>query len=701
MSAHTARISSERPALAAALAGWAGEAWPTLAVAGAIVAICFAATGGVLSIEGSPGGAELAPNTVVQMLLTLAGGLLVALSFAREREGRVRAFGLGAAVALFALGAFTALSVNWSVAPANSWLEADRTLSYAATFAGALALVRLASGRWRSIVGGVLLATFVIAAYAIASKIAPAALDPGDTSARLSVPLGYWNAVGLTAALGICPALWLGSRREGHGVLAALAAPALCVLLVALVLSYSRGALLAAAIGVAFWFAFVPLRLRAAAVLAIGGLAAGAVSAWTFAQPALADDNVALAARSAAGRRLGLVLLAALVVAFALALLLRFARDRGPLAPGRRRRLGIALLLALALVPVAGVGAAAHSSRGLFGTISHAWYQLTTPNAQQPSNSASRLTAAGSMQALYWSYALDVFDANPIAGAGGGAYGIAYQRFMTGPAAADNAHGYVFETLADLGLIGLALSLAVAIGWCVAAVRTLGPLRARAPAASAERLGLLTLAAVVITFTVHSAVDWTYFVPGDAVIALLCAGWVAGRGPLRETRAAGGLKLARLRRSPLAAAGAASAVALALIIAWAQWQPLRSEQAATAGSLALGAAAAAQFDSPQAARDINTARVDELAAASRDPLDITPLINLAGAYLQAGDVQSAQQTLERAVALQPSNAASWFALWELDSGIRRYAKVAARALAVTFRLYPYEPGLEKKAIEKS
>ena len=262
--------------------------------------------------------------------------------------------------------------------------------------------------------------------------------------------------------------------------------------------------------------------------------------AWTFRQPSLANDNVALAARSSAGHQLGLVLLAALALAFLAALVLRFAAERNPLTAQRRRTFGIAALVALALIPVAGVGALAHSSRGVFGEISHGWHNLTTPNAQQPSNTASRLTSTGSMQALYWHYALEVFDSSPAVGAGAGAYGVADQRFMTGPALADNAHGYVFQTLADLGLVGIALSLAVAIGWGFAAMRASGPFRARAPGgSSAERVGLLTLIAVVITFAVHSAIDWTWFVPGDAVIALLCAGWVAGRGPETEQQARG------------------------------------------------------------------------------------------------------------------------------------------------------------------
>jgi O-antigen ligase len=703
LSAHAARISrGDDSPLAATLARLAAKSSLAIAIAAALSAVCFVATGGAVSVDGSgPSGSGLGPNTVVEIALTLTGGLLVALAFAREHSGRVRIFGAGAAMALFALAAYSALSVNWSIAPADSWLEANRTLAYAAAFAGAIALVRLSAGRWRSVLAGVLLATLVLSGYAVASKIAPATLDASDTYARLSVPFGYWNAVGLTAALGIAPALWLGARRDGHAVLGALAAPALCVLLVVLVLSYSRGAVLAALLGVAFWFAFVPLRLRALSVLAIGALAAAAVLAWTFAQPALSDDNVALAARGSAGHRLGLVLVAALVVAFLAALMLRFVRDRNPLSAILRRRIAIVALIALALVPVAGIGAAAHSSRGLFGSISHGWHELTTPNAQQPSNSASRLTATGSMQALYWSYALDVFDAHPLIGAGDGAYAVAHERYMTGPAQALNAHSYIFQTLADLGLLGLALSLAVAIGWGIAAVRAAAPFRRRAVGGeSAERIGLLTLIAVVIVFAVHSSIDWTYFVPGDALIALLAAGWVAGRGPSRERLGAGRPTLARLLGSPAAAAGAAAAIAIALVLAWSQWQPLRSEQAATAGSLALGNADAAFYlnNTSAASRDLARARADYLAARSRDPLDITPLIGLAGVYNNEVKPQLAQQTLELAVALQPSNAASWFALWLLDGST---TKVGLAALAAAHHLYPYDPDLPRSALEKS
>ena len=67
------------------------------------------------------------------------------------------------------------------------------------------------------------------------------------------------------AALGVPVLLWVAARRTGPPPLNALAWPALALLFVCLMLSYSRGALLALGVGLVFWFAVVPLRLRAAA----------------------------------------------------------------------------------------------------------------------------------------------------------------------------------------------------------------------------------------------------------------------------------------------------------------------------------------------------------------------------------------------------------------------------------------------------
>ncbi|MGH2852153.1 MAG: hypothetical protein ACRDLP_16250, partial [Solirubrobacteraceae bacterium] len=401
MSAHAAPVRPAGPPFVAALARFASESWLAVAIAAAITAICFGATEGIETTDGI----GLVPNTVLQMSLTIAAGVLVAAAALLRARGAGRLWGVGSAAALFALAIYTAFSLIWSIDPANSWIEANRTFAYAATFAGGVAAVRLIGHRWRSVIAGVLLATVAVSLYALASKVFPASLDLADPYARISQPFGYWNAVGVTAALGIVPCLWLGARREGHGVVNALAAPALCALIVTLMLSYSRGALIAAVVGAALWFVLVPLRLRALAVLAVGGLAAAPVVIWTYRQPLLTDDHVVIGSRTFWGHRLGLILVAALIAAFVAAVLVRFAAERWPLSGPARRRIGIAVLVALALVPFAALGALAHSQRGLGGSISHAWNTLTNPHATQPSTNPGRLVNASNDHALYWSYA--------------------------------------------------------------------------------------------------------------------------------------------------------------------------------------------------------------------------------------------------------------------------------------------------------
>ena len=60
-----------------------------------------------------------------------------------------------------------------------------------------------------------------------------------------------------------------------------------------------------------------------------------------------------------------------------------------------------------------------------------------------------------------------------------------------------------------------------------------------------ERIGMLSMLCLVFVFGIHSLADWTWYVPGDAFVALLCAGWLAGRGPWRLRAPASCPRLAR------------------------------------------------------------------------------------------------------------------------------------------------------------
>jgi hypothetical protein len=490
----------------------------TFGIGAGLAAVTFVTTGGV----------DLGPNTWTEIVLVLAGTALVGVAAVLRPHGPVWG---GPAVALFvALAALTLASITWSVQPSDSWVESNRTLSYVAAFAGAAALARLLPGRWTTLPSAIAVAATAVCGYALLVKVFPGSLDPQEFLGRLRAPFTYWNAVGLMAALGLPACVWAGAQPDHGGLRRAFAVPAIMVLSTALVLCYSRGALLVAAIGLGLWFATVPLRLRGAAVLALG-LAGGAIAtAWALATHPITVDRSSLVSRTSAGHSFGLLLVVLLVLCTVAGVALLYAMDRYAPGPALRRRIGIALIAAVACVPVAGVGALAASQRGLTGEVSHLWQQATDPHSSGVNDNAGRLSQLGNSRARYWSEGMKVGRHDLLKGSGALGFATARTRYSTDALVVQHAHSYVVETFADFGLLGIAVSLALLVAWGLAARRALRRADDPTPAELAERAGLLTLLAIVVTFGAHSAIDWTWFVPGVTVPALVCAGWLAGRG---------------------------------------------------------------------------------------------------------------------------------------------------------------------------
>jgi O-Antigen ligase len=461
--------------------------------------------------------------------------------------------------------------------------------------------------------------------------------------------------------------LWLGARRTGHAALNACAYPAFGLLVVTLLLASSRGALLVLGLGCAFWFAVVPLRLRAVAVLAAGGFAGLSVALWAFGQDALSRDQVPLAQRAAAGHDLGILVVAMLLILLIAGWAVGFAlAERAP-SPAVRRQLGVAVLACIALVPVGVAGLLATSPKGFGGTISSGWRNLTDPNARTPPNDPSRLSAAGSVRARYWDEALKIWRTDEAVGVGAGGYSTARPRFRRDTINVRQAHGYVVQTLSDLGVVGLLLNLAVLAAWLAAAGRNTGLWgRFRRAPYTPERVGLLTMVAIVLIFGIHSAIDWTWIIPGNVVPALLLAGWVAGRGPVAEPLGVRPALRTRLRaagRRPLRVAGAVVILAVAGIAAWTTYQPLRSSDAADDALVAVEA------------NDLTAARADVARARSADPLSTSPLYAGAAVEERAGNDARARALYEQAVRKEPASSESWLRLgqFELDRGDPRAA----------------------------
>lgn len=622
----------------------------------ALAAVAFAAGGGQ----------TLGEATWAEVCLVVAGGVVLALALAVAPSTR-RLWGAGALALFAALAVWTALSVGWSVSPEDSWREANRTFAYLAVFAAGAALARLAPGRWRAMLGAVLAACVAVAAWSLLTKALPAELAPAEQQARLRAPFAYWNAVGLMAALGVPPCLWLGARREGHGAASALAVPAAGLLLLTVILAQSRGALLALAAGLVLWFAVVPLRLRGFAVLAAAVVGAVLAAVWTFGHPALTDTGVALAAREDAGGSFAVLVLLLVLVLAGVGLALGFLNAELTLPSGGRRRAGLAVLLVLALGLLAGLGALQTRPGGVPGQVSSAWHNLTNTHAKPPRGPA-RLTTTASAHARYWEEAWRVSSADRWRGAGAGGFAIARQRISRDDLVVQHAHGYGPQTLADLGLVGVGLSLALLAAWWRAARRA-APLRAGPR--EGERAGLVTLLAVVVIFGVHSAVDWTWFVPGTAAVGLVAAGWLAARGPLDEPTGS------RVRPGPGRLGAAAGALAVVLIAAWTALGPLGAQSAT---DRALGLASRG---------DLAGARDGLASARSRDPLALEPRFALAELEGAAGRGGVARSELVGAVRTAPQDFEPWQRLGEWDADHGRATRAgselaAARALAPYF-----------------
>jgi hypothetical protein len=497
--------------------------------------------------------------------------------------------------------------------------------------------------------------------------------------------------------------LWLGARRSGHAAINALAYPALGLLVVACLLAYSRGALLGLAAGCAFWFAAVPLRLRGMTVLATGGFGGLVLALWAFSQDGLSKDRIELAERAAAGHQFGVLLVATLAILLVAGLAIGFAAAERAPSRATRQRIGVAAVVCVALVPVAFAGSLALSQRGFGASISKAWTDLTDPNASTPANDPTRLTAIGSVRARYWDQALKIWRAHEAVGVGAGGYRTARLRYRNDTLVVRHAHGYIVQTMADLGLVGLLISLALLAAWLASAGHATGLIgRSRRGPYTPERIGLLTLFAVVLVFGVHSLLDWTWFVPGNVVPALLCAGWLAGRGPLLAPLgvrsaaplpggaggAGGTLAAARERPAPrsalpvFGAIGAVAVAALATAAAWTTWQPERSVTSTDAALVAVEG------------NRLADARADVQRARDADPLSLTPLFTGATVEVAAGNVARARGLHEAAVRQAPSSPEPWLQLaqFELDQNNPRGA---LRALGPTLYLDPRSPTVQR------
>jgi O-antigen ligase len=503
-----------------------------------------------LALEG--GGYDVVARGEVGIAIwwiVLLGALVGALPV--RALGRAELTGVGL---LLAFAAWTALGISWSPSSERSVEEAARVL----IFVGVLALSLSAQDReaLRRTVRSVGAAIAVVGCLALLSRFEPSWFPAqqtgtflGGTRDRLSYPLNYWNGLAALMAVGIPLVLVIGtdSRRL---ITQALATAALPVMALVAFYTLSRGGAIEIAVGLLVLVTLHPRRLGLLPTLILGGGGAALTIAAALQRDALQNNlGDAVAARQ------GDEMLAVVLVVCAGVGLIRVAVGlavRNGLWPRARVPRETVAVLAGGLATAALVAALA---AGLPDRLTDAWHDFKNPEvgASGPERFSS---ASGTGRYQLWESSLDAFSTDPITGIAPGTFEFWWSREGTLPGYfIRDAHNLYLETLAELGIPGLALLLS-ALGAIV--VVGLGKLtRSQAY----ERALLAAALAAAAAFLTAAAIDWVWELTVVPVAFLLLAGAV-----LRTS--AGGRGRARLssgRTWQRIALGAIAVVALAVI----------------------------------------------------------------------------------------------------------------------------------------
>ena len=209
-----------------------------------------------------------------------AWALVVLAAFTCERPLPRRPEGLMALAGLALLCGWTALSFAWSPLDERTLDDLQRLLLFLGYTVAAVAFLRPAPAR-RAVEPALLLGIVVVVGYALSERLLPGLVELDrnrGAAGRLEQPLTYWNAMGALAALGVVLAARLAGDGTRSPTLRAAAAAVSPLVALGVYVSFSRGAIAAAAVGLLALVLLAPEgRAQLRAVLAVAG--AGVVAA--------------------------------------------------------------------------------------------------------------------------------------------------------------------------------------------------------------------------------------------------------------------------------------------------------------------------------------------------------------------------------------------------------------------------------------
>jgi hypothetical protein len=435
---------------------------------------------------------------------------------------------LVAIVALGGYGALTLASALWSHATGRAVVEFDRAWLYLLVLV-LFGTVRASEANIRWLIRGIVIGASIVCVAGLLTRVLPNVWHtaPDVSNERLSYPVTYWNTLGLLATLGIVLAFHLtcdlGERRSVRVV----AAAALPLLAATLFFTFSRGSMLAGAIGLAV-YAFVarPRFLLSGALSVVPATAVLIVVAYRANLLDTLDPTTPAAV--AQGHRVAFVAGVCVLVCAASRIFLSLAMDArsqsllGAHRVGGRARRG--MLAGAAIVTIVALIAL-----GAPHAIAHDWdrFMSGASTATASGDLRHRLTdPSNNGRTDLWQTALHGFDASPIHGAGSGTYQTIWDQKRPHFAYTINGHSLYLQAMAELGLPGLLLLLVVVGATIIGiAARSRGPSRALHGA----------LLAIAIVWALHAGVDWDWEMPvvtlGFFAVAGLALSSVKRDGP--------------------------------------------------------------------------------------------------------------------------------------------------------------------------
>lgn len=559
---------------------------------------------------------------------------------------------------LAGFAAWTLASALWSEATWRSLFEFDRALLFTLVFAF-FGLLGAGGRRLEWGLRGLALTAVAIAAVALATRLAADVWPIADNihPERLSFPLTYWNSLGLLSTLGLLACLHLSSgERQPRGWRVAGAA-ALPLLGATLLLTFSRGSLAVALLGLLVYAVLArPRRLLSTVAAAL--LPAAVAMAAAYKAEIVSSENFASAEGIAQGHDLALVVLACVAVAALLRLLFTRLDERldawVPPVVDRRRALAAGAAAALILV-------VAMVALGVPSRIGDEYSNFVEGgNAESSGETRARLTSVSNNGRLDQSeVALEAFSVEPLHGTGAGTYQLQWNQYREVDHAVVDAHSLYLEVMGELGIVGLLLIggslLAVAIGLG----RRLG---------GGERHLYAATLTLVLAWAVHAGIDWDWEMPAVTLWLFALAGLALARPPAQATGRLAGYK---------------------------PWLPLRVLAALAIAALALVplAIASSQDRLETALEQFDANECDAAIANARDSLDRLgqrpePYEIIGYCHARQGREGAAETSMLEAVESDPEN-------WETHYGLALvralYGNDPLSALYAARRLSPLEP----------